>query len=89
VRLIFEAADLAVKDIAGALNSKELTRRNGKPWTARQVSAILARRPLYYDGIIRYGEASGRNPRLAVIGNESDDAEKEREPDEKSKTAPL
>ncbi len=70
VRLIFQAADLQVKDIVGALNKNAFTRRNGKPWTARQVSAVLAHRPFYYDGLIRYGEASGQNPKLATLRNE-------------------
>ncbi len=67
VRLIFQAADLKIKHIPRVLNQKDFTRRNGKPWTARQVSAILAHRPFYYDGMIRYGEASGHNQRLAVL----------------------
>ncbi|MGH7309445.1 MAG: hypothetical protein ACREK6_12185 [Candidatus Rokuibacteriota bacterium] len=75
VRLIFEAADLDVTKIATVLNERMFTRRNGKCGAARQVAAILARRPLYYDGMIRYGEASGQNPHLAVIGNDSDRCE--------------
>ncbi len=79
VRLIFQAADLEVKDIVGALNKHAFTRRNGMPWTARQVSAILARRPFYYDGMIRYGEASGQNPKLAALRKDVSDTEKGRE----------
>jgi site-specific DNA recombinase len=75
VRLIFQAADLKLKNIAGALNKREFTRRNGKPWTARQVSAILTRRPFYYDGMIRYGEASGQNRGLAVLGESANNPE--------------
>ena len=56
-----------VKDMAVALNNAGLTRRNGKPWIARQVSAILARRPFYYDGMLSYGEASGQSRALALF----------------------
>ena len=67
---------MGMKDIAGVLNKSEFTRRNGKLWTPRQVSAILTRRPFYYDGMIRYGEASGQNPRLAALRKDASDTEK-------------
>jgi len=73
VRLIFAAANSGIRNIAVALNQRGFTRRNGKPWTARQVSAILARRPFYYDGMIRYGEASGQNRALAVLHEGAED----------------
>lgn len=67
VRLIFESADLRIKDIAEVLNRTGHTRRNGKPWIARQVSAILARRSFYYDGTVSYGDASGQNATFALL----------------------
>jgi hypothetical protein len=36
-------------------------------WTQRQVSAILDRKALYRDGIIRYGEINGQDNRLALL----------------------
>lgn len=62
VRRIFElAARGETKSaIAKALEAEGLTRRNGKLWTRRQVSAILERQTFYRDGIIRYGDAIGR-----------------------------
>jgi DNA invertase Pin-like site-specific DNA recombinase len=52
--------------IAARLNGLYFRRRNGKPWTQRQVAAILARRELYVHGIFRYGDVLGRDPALAV-----------------------
>jgi len=53
--------------IAGLLNNYGMTRRNGKPWTARQVRAILSRRALYEQGKIRYGDAEGANQELVLV----------------------
>lgn len=60
--------DYTCSGIARVLNGKGLGRRNGKPWTQRQVSAILQRLALYRDGVIRYGEINGQDNRLALLG---------------------
>jgi len=69
VRMIFELAGSgkAGQQIAARLNASGFTRRNGKPWTRRQVNAVLARRDLYRDGVIRYGEVGARRPELALL----------------------
>jgi len=41
--------------------------RNGKPWTHRQVAAILARRESYQGGIVRYGDVTGYNSTLNLF----------------------
>lgn len=69
VRLIFklEREGKSRMGIARALTEKGARRRNGKPWTARQVSAILGRSKLYEEGIVRYGEVSGRDSGLILL----------------------
>jgi len=69
VRMIFELAERGETSsgIARALNQKGLERRNGKPWTQRQVAAILQRKMLYQDGAIRYGEVMAKNDQLALL----------------------
>ena len=52
--------------IAEALNEKGLARRNGKPWTRWQVSAVLRRRELYAGGVLRYGEVRSENHGLIL-----------------------
>ncbi|MGH9460200.1 MAG: recombinase family protein [Vicinamibacteria bacterium] len=71
VRRIFELAACSKTKEATAkiLEAEGLMRRNGKPWTRRQVSAVLAHAPLYRDGIIRYGEVEARRPELALLGS--------------------
>lgn len=54
--------------VADELNRKGRVRRNGKPWTQRQVCQILHRVRLYREGLIRYGEVSGENRNLAILG---------------------
>ena len=54
-------------DIAHLLNNGGSRRRNGLPWTRRQVGAVLGRRYLYIDGIVRYGLAEGTNKNLALL----------------------
>jgi site-specific DNA recombinase len=70
IRIIFERARLGETKaaIARLLAETELTRRNGKRWTGRQVSSILSREALYRDGIVRYGEAAGRDDHMSIIG---------------------
>lgn len=69
VRAIFALAvsGLPGQAIAGTLNEKGLVRRNGKPWTRRQVSAILMKRAMYSEGRVRYGPVVGENKKLIVI----------------------
>lgn len=52
--------------IAQDLNEIGARRRNGKPWTQRQVAAILGRRAVYLEGRIRYGQVIGCNPTLVL-----------------------
>lgn len=63
--------DLAEKgkpntEIVGVLENQGVRRRNGKPWTARQVRAVLARRELYEEGKIRYGSVDGVSKELIL-----------------------
>jgi hypothetical protein len=75
VRRIFELAARGETKaaIAKALEAEGPVRRNGKPWTRRQVSAVLARAPLYHEGIIRYGEIDCRRPDLALLRSSTDE----------------
>jgi DNA invertase Pin-like site-specific DNA recombinase len=69
VRTIFDLARDGSKPlaIAVALNGRGFLRRNGNPWTRRQVAAILAREALYRTGRIRYGDAAGENKGLVLL----------------------
>jgi site-specific DNA recombinase len=69
VRTIFQLAARGEKTsgIARALNDNGFGRRNGKPWTQRQVAAVLARDRLYKEGVLGYGEAVGQNKGLALL----------------------
>lgn len=53
--------------IARELNGNGFRRRNGKPWTQRQVAAIVERRAFYCGGVLQYGEAIGRNEDFILI----------------------
>jgi len=53
--------------IAKALNRHGLVRRNGRPWTQRQVAAVLARAAFYRRGLIRYGPIMATNENLALL----------------------
>ena len=53
--------------IALALNERGCERRNGKPWTQRQVAAILSRSRFCREGTLRYGEACGQNKSLGLL----------------------
>ncbi len=55
------------QEMANHLNEKGYRRRNGSPWTQRQVWAILSRENLYKMGIIKYGEVRAENPDLIII----------------------
>jgi hypothetical protein len=69
VGIIFALAEQAEtkSSIARTPNAKGLERRNGKPWTPRQITAILSRSDLYRDGCFSYGDASGTDDRLAIL----------------------
>ncbi len=69
VRMIFELAGGGEtgQRIATQLNTSGFVRRNGKPWARRQVNAILARRGLYRDGVIRYGEVTAQRHDLTLL----------------------
>lgn len=69
IRLIFTLSNegLSHLRIAKTMTEKGYKRRNGKPWTARQVSAILSRRQLYEEGAVHYGQVSGRDTGLILL----------------------
>jgi site-specific DNA recombinase len=58
---------MAVKEIVHALNRRPARRRNGKPWTVRQIRAILSRRELYERGKVHYGTVEGQDERLILV----------------------
>lgn len=68
VRLIFhlKAQNKRGHAIADHLNKRGYHRRNGSAWTQRQVSAILSRTNLYRKGMVKYGEAQGKNEELII-----------------------
>jgi site-specific DNA recombinase len=69
VRVIFRLVDqgLSGSAMAATLNVRELSRRNGLPWTQRQVAAVVARRSLYGRGAVRYGDVEGVNKNLVLM----------------------
>ncbi len=73
VRAIFDLADggQTSSAIAQSLNGQGFARRNGKPWTRRQVAAVREREALYKTGRVRYGEAAGTNESLILLGDEA------------------
>jgi site-specific DNA recombinase len=58
---------IAVAEIVNGLNRRWAKRRNGKPWTVRQVRAILSRRELYECGKVHYGNVEGQDERFILI----------------------
>src|SRR5205823_4979621 len=72
VRTIFEYAARGDDKAATAqrLNSLGFKRRNGKPWTHRQVAAVLAQSALYKKGLLRYGRVTGSNQALRLVYEE-------------------
>ena len=56
-----------VREIVNALNRRAARRRNGEPWTGRQVRAILSRRELYERGKVHYGTVEGQDKRLILM----------------------
>jgi DNA invertase Pin-like site-specific DNA recombinase len=69
VRQIFTLSTQGLNEqaIATTLNTKGYQRRNGKPWTQRQVWAIVHRRALYKEGAVKYGKILGRNADLILL----------------------
>lgn len=69
VRMIYELTvrGQTQSGIARMLNEAGLERRNGTPWTPRQVTGILKRRAFYQEGAIQYGEVTGENRMLALV----------------------
>ena len=53
--------------IANALNLNGNKRRNGKPWTQRQICRILARKGLYKAGALHYGSIYGKTMMIVPI----------------------
>jgi site-specific DNA recombinase len=72
VREIFEkdASDMSVVEIARSLNQRGFRRRNGGDWTRRQVLAIIQRRELYEQGMVRYGGVRATNLKLILINKD-------------------
>jgi site-specific DNA recombinase len=68
IRLIFSFdGSKSGQEIADYLNEKGHRRRNGSPWTQRQVWSIQNREDLYRRGIIKYGEVMGENKDLVIV----------------------
>ena len=57
--------------IADNLNLSVLRRRDGNPWTQRQVCRILKNDNLYLNGRIHYGEVFGENQFMALLNKSS------------------
>lgn len=75
VRMLFALADggASRSAVARSLNAKGLRRRNGKPWTPRQVAAVLARARLYRDGVVSYGDVRGQRDAVRLLGDREPD----------------
>jgi site-specific DNA recombinase len=54
-------------EIAHSLNESGFTKRNGKDWTQRQIRAVLSRENLYKKGVLRYGDAEGKNEDFIIL----------------------
>lgn len=57
--------------IADDLNRHGFTRRNGNPWTQRQVCRILWNKSLYLEGHLHYGLTSNKKLFQALLNRES------------------
>jgi len=79
VRLIFELSGLGYSsgEIAKELTEEGCLKRNGQPWSSRQVRSVLSRRELYKAGIIRYGDIVGTNEKLILVGGKDMGDDKE------------
>lgn len=69
VRTIFALDGQArtAQQSADTLNARGDRRRNGQPWTERQVRKVLSRRARYVEGGVQYGNSKGKNPALVVV----------------------
>ena len=69
IRLMFQlnAAGFKDQEIATTLNDQGYQRRNGTPWTQRQVWRILHRRALYAEGVIKYSNVMSKNAGLILL----------------------
>ncbi len=85
VRLTFSlsAQTKSGQKIAKNLNERGFRRRNGTPWTQRQVWSILSRDELYTKGIFRYGDAIGIDPNLIISRRDVGYLKEGRKSDEK------
>ena len=57
---------IPVREIVNALNRRGARRRNGEPWSGRQVRAIRSRRELYERGKVHYGAVEGWDEKLIL-----------------------
>jgi site-specific DNA recombinase len=71
VNRIYELAShgLSGQAIAEDLNRHGHRRRNGSPWTQRQVCRVLHQKMLYKDGVVRYGDVSGEGKLTALLAS--------------------
>lgn len=69
VREIYELSSqgLTEQAISDKLHASGYVKRNGKPWTQRQVCRILWNEKLYREGIFHYGEVTGENRALIIV----------------------
>ncbi len=68
VRKIFKLARTGgASEIARRINADGNPQRKGKPWTARQILAVLGRKDLYEKGVVRYGSVQGSSKRLILL----------------------
>jgi DNA invertase Pin-like site-specific DNA recombinase len=76
VRQVFAlaATGSSSTEIAASLNADGRTRRNGGPWTPREVQGVLARKELYEEGRVRYGNAEGTDENLVLIKKKEPDS---------------
>jgi site-specific DNA recombinase len=71
VAQIFELSSQGLSGyaIANELNRIGHRRRNGSPWTQRQVCRVLNNEGLYREGLVRYGEVSGEGKLAALLAS--------------------
>ena len=71
VNRIYELASLEMSGqlIAEELNRLGHRRRNGSPWTQRQVCRVLNQERLYKGGLVRYGDVSGEGKIAAILAS--------------------
>ena len=69
VSRIFRSANqrFTGQSIASQLNREGFTRRNGKPWTQRQVCGIINREKLYKECLLHYGSVEDKNSSVAFL----------------------